>query len=340
MMRRVLLLIITTLISLTWLKAAHAARTYWLTNPGSPASVSWNGINPINVSGSAGCAISVRNGNNGDLNFGLASGNNFSLNLVNVPFVLTNSGSGETLPVQIFYNSEQLFDNDWTGANRFAGGGDITPSPICSSTGAFSLAASVADLSSVTAGTYSRLGLPFCAVRGGNARRLDRCPKIISSVPSTLPSAPFGETIFIDFSITVPPLVTVQQLGDIDLGTYSLNTDASNSDDFCIGSNSAGGVSLVINSAASTAGFFLTGQNNGDEIPYTVEFTDSGGVTTVLSEGGSGITLAAAQIDSLSCSGAAGGNVNLRVTALASNINQAGDTDYQDTLTVLVSPET
>ena len=306
--------------------SSHSARTFWFTDPGNPPTLAWNG-DPGDqmVTGTTGCVISVRNGNNQDRRFGIASGN-FTANNP-IPFVLSSTNTTETLSVSIEYDGVALENNNFTGNDIFPGGGDI-PS-TCFDTGAFEMTITNASLSSAEADTYTGQ-FRFCAVRGGN--RNDKCDG------TPLNNGAFGETIFIDLTVVINPLVLVEGLDDIDLGTYAPGVDPSNSDSFCIGTNAAAGATIIATSNSSGTGFNLTGANVGDEIPYAVTLTDSNGVENPINEGGIGLSLPQAQLDDLNCNGSTGGDVTMTVTASALTINSAADTAYSDTITLIITP--
>ena len=136
-------------------------------------------------------------------------------------------------------------------------------------------------------------------------------------------------------NLAIPQLVTVKNLGDIDLGTYTSGSDESGNDDFCIGTNSAAGVTVTFTSENGNAGQFnLAGTTvTTDLIPYNLQFTDAANFTTATVT--SGAIISTTGVETLACGADAS---NIQVDVLATDIDAAGDVAYQDTITITVSP--
>ena len=311
----------------------HAARTFWDSEPGITVDLVWDGTSGNQtVSGSSGCVISLRNPFDANPDqprtFGIAAGNDFDTNAP-LSFTLSNTAMTDSLQVSVEYNGVVINDN-FTGNQTFAGGGTIGPNSCpAANVGAFTMIVDEISLKSMEPDIYTEQ-FRFCAVRGIN--RENKC----DGTPTT--DGAFGETVFIDFTVTINPFVLVEGLDDIDLGSYVLGNDPSNSDSFCIGTNVPAGATIITTSDSSSTGFHLTGATAGDEIPYTVTLTDSNGTNHSLSEGGIGLSLMQSQLDDLNCNGTTGGNVTMTVTATAANVDNAPSDAYTDTITLTITP--
>ena len=126
-------------------------------------------------------------------------------------------------------------------------------------------------------------------------------------------------------------------LSDWSCGTYVSGSDESDNVDFCIGTNSAAGVTVTFTSAndpTNVGDFNLAGTTvTTDLIPYNLQFTDAANTTTATVSSGTGISTTG--VETLACGADAS---NIQVDVLATDIDAAGDVAYQDTITITVSP--
>ena len=141
-------------------------------------------------------------------------------------------------------------------------------------------------------------------------------------------------------SLTIPELVRVVGVGDLDFGTYSGGTDMTRNERVCVYTNNSGGTYKVKASgdSNSTGGsgtaFYI--KQSGAVIPYYVDWNDEA------SDGGSALTAGSfltsqsgANTTSTNCAG--GDNANFQVTFTKDNILDHPAGIYTGVLTVLIS---
>ena len=167
-----------------------------------------------------------------------------------------------------------------------------------------------------------------------------------ASVPGG--AAAGNATCDVDVTLDVAEQVTIEGLEDLDMGTYNSAgapalTAAADSASFCLGAVGLGSADVTFTTSASglAAGVFgLTGDTEGDEVAYQIAFNDGsgGGLASVTS--GTAITVDADELDDIGCSGTGGtaASMGLSVGYAAAAFDDAADTAYTDTVTVLVEP--
>ncbi len=143
-----------------------------------------------------------------------------------------------------------------------------------------------------------------------------------------------------DFSITLPELVQITQLEDINV-TVSNGDRARVSRNFCIFRNRPGGVSLTINGLNDDGNQLNLLGPNSTTIPYRIQFRQQGvpgGWTTVTA----GATLDSANSGFTgNTTRDCGGNTNtsIRFIATRGNIQGKPAGAYTDTLSIRVEPD-
>ncbi len=147
----------------------------------------------------------------------------------------------------------------------------------------------------------------------------------------TLGATSSGST---DITLTIPNLVQISGLTDINLGSWS-GGNMSGSISFCVYSNT-GNYTIMASSANGTGTTFRLNQGV-NFIPYEVDWTDSAPTTANLDH-----AVVSASVSAVAASSNCGGgtNTSLLVTVQASDLGAAppSGTPYSDTLTLLVTP--
>lgn len=140
-------------------------------------------------------------------------------------------------------------------------------------------------------------------------------------------------------SLTVPQLVRISSLDDIDLGTFSGAGDVTGRDDVCVWSTTRG--YRVTASGSGTAGAFqLTGASPTDVIPYQVQWADAAGETSgaALSTGAA-LNAQSAATSSPTCGGGSALNASVIVVIAETDMTAATASAYSGTLSLLVEPQ-
>lgn len=135
-------------------------------------------------------------------------------------------------------------------------------------------------------------------------------------------------------NLSIPNIVRITGLTDINLGTYA-GVDVSGSDALCVYRNVTGNYSITAESTNTDAGgtFKLKGAG-ADYIPYSVDWTDTVG-PTALTEGLQDTTMTGASITSTTCGGGTNHSVTVSVAALDADAATATGA-YSDVLVLTV----
>jgi hypothetical protein len=142
----------------------------------------------------------------------------------------------------------------------------------------------------------------------------------------------------LDLTLTVPALVRISDLADIDLGIFS-GVGLSGSDNVCVWSTTRA-YALTAEGDGSGGAFTLAGGTNGDDLPYSVQWANvSGAASGSPLTTGDALTGLSATATSPDCNG--GVNTNATVIVNVSDTDLAGVTadTYSGTLTLTVEPE-
>ena len=131
-----------------------------------------------------------------------------------------------------------------------------------------------------------------------------------------------------DIQLVKQVSVQITLLDDLDLGTFArLDEAATATDDVCVFSS---GITYFVTASSASGAFVLTGTNDGETIPYSVNW------------GGEQLTpdtqIATAQTGTdTTCD--ADGNASYSVSVEPADFNAATYDTYTDTLTLSVVPE-
>jgi len=143
-------------------------------------------------------------------------------------------------------------------------------------------------------------------------------------------------TARVPFSVTLPELVQISRLDNLNLGTWDGVNDIQVTEQFCVFRNGSGGFSIMTNSANASGGNFnLTGAST---VPYTIEYAQSGGYFSVapgvrLSSGTTGFVGEGTR----NCGGA--NNTSIRVTVDAADLAGQPGGSFSDTIILTVEPD-
>jgi len=142
----------------------------------------------------------------------------------------------------------------------------------------------------------------------------------------------------LDITLTVPPLVRITDLDDLDLGTFE-GVGLSGSDSVCIWSTTRA-YRVTAEGDGTGGAFTLTGGSNGDTLDYQVQWAESAGA-------GSGTTLAtgtalagrSTTATSSDCNGGANLNATVIIDVADTELASVTEDTYAGTLTLTVEPE-
>lgn len=146
---------------------------------------------------------------------------------------------------------------------------------------------------------------------------------------------PSSGPVYQSFTVTLPELVQITNLNDIDLGNYDGVSDLTQSDDICIFRNGFGSFRIKASGGPSDGDPFLL-SNGADQIPYLVALKDNAMASHVsVTEGQwlGGLNGHGSQ----NCGGTT--NASVQVTALASDMVSATPGTYAGTLYLTVEPD-
>lgn len=143
----------------------------------------------------------------------------------------------------------------------------------------------------------------------------------------------------LDVSLTIPGLVQITDLDDIDLGTFD-GTAMSGADDVCVWATTPT-YTLQAQGDGAAGAFTLRGASpGGGTVPYTVAWADSAGAGagTTLAAGSvlTGLTTSAASAD---CNGGTNPNATVIIDVGATDLAAVAADTYTGTLTLTVEPE-
>ncbi len=295
-----------------------------------PENVYADGIGVEDPPGLVAISIGTWSGS-GDVDFdgnpfcvGSFTGDSCSAEADNYRVRLTNGTPGSSgqfrildgtnsLPISIVYTDlangspDTLTEGMWTTSAK-------NGSDSCDSDNAqFTVLISELDLLAVPAGDYSEtMFILFEQIENG--------------------SETYSDTV--DIALTIPDLVQVSGLNDINLGTWDGIGNQSNSEDICVYRNSSGSYAITFTGSGGGNAFVLT--NVGVDLAYSVTYFD--GSTTVSASTGIALTGRTGHNQSSTiCSG--GTNATIAVSILENIIRSAPPAVYSGTLTMLVSPE-
>ncbi|MDZ7685206.1 MAG: hypothetical protein U5O39_09600 [Gammaproteobacteria bacterium] len=246
-------------------------------------------------------------------------------------YIVTASTNGQTDGSGNFYISsgsdDMLVYMDWThptgGTTRLTDG-DYSPRVD----GAYDCAADpnaqvqlemtlpASELATASAGTYSE------------TFTLDACRLFWGFIPWCVAD--------VTFTVTLPELVQITRLDNINLGTWDGVNDIQVTEQFCVFRNGSGGFAIVTSGQNASGGNFnLAGAST---VPYTLEYAQSGGYfdadpATILPSSTTGFTGSSTR----NCGGA--NNTSLRVTVDAADLAGQPQGTFSDTIFLRVEPD-
>lgn len=155
---------------------------------------------------------------------------------------------------------------------------------------------------------------------------------VMAATQGTLGTSSTGD---LDITLDIQALVQVNNLDDLDLGSFSGGaTDLTGTDTFCVYRNGGGNFDIVMTGDGAASAFTLT--DGSSTLPYAVDFTNAATTTAMTTN-----TLLAGQAnaDTTSTTCAGGDNMSVTVTVAAGDLSAAPAGTYGGTLTMTVSPE-
>ena len=138
----------------------------------------------------------------------------------------------------------------------------------------------------------------------------------------------------LNINATVPDLILISALSDINLGTFTGTADLTGAATPCVYRNGAGTYQITISGDGAASAFTLTDGSN--TVPYSVTYNDGGGATAVATT----VVLTTqnnADTTSTTCGG--GSNATVDVTVATADLAAMPASAYAGTMTLVVAPE-
>lgn len=160
----------------------------------------------------------------------------------------------------------------------------------------------------------------------------------ISGVSMAGPGGTAGPTSSLDsiVTLTINGAIRISQVADIPLGTYAADSvDEVGFSNACVSRNLAGNYNVTVTSANGSFALAGTPLALATTIPYQVAWRTGANPYDTLAYGTPSGAYAA---DSNTLAACAAADQKLRVTVPFAGMNTSEAGNYQDTLTVLVSP--
>lgn len=138
-----------------------------------------------------------------------------------------------------------------------------------------------------------------------------------------------------DLSLSVPNLVKITGVADLNMGTYSGSGPLVTSDDVCVFTNDASGAYKVTARGSGTSFAFTLTDTNSHTMNYTVRWNDLSTVISLAADTASS-TRAGGNTTSQNCSG--GNSAQFEVTLTASALLSKPAGTYTGVLTLIIEP--
>lgn len=150
-----------------------------------------------------------------------------------------------------------------------------------------------------------------------------------------------GATSNVDMNVqvTIPSLIKIHSVSNVDLGTYSVGTAPSATSNFCVWGN-VNTYTMTITSA-NPSGTSEPQMTDGSEfVPYDVYFDDNGAATAASDAVTSGSVLAPATPYATTGGTITGNcaNASVFISVPEANLQAVSAGAYNDTMTLLVAP--
>ncbi|MFO0989289.1 MAG: hypothetical protein U1F37_18320 [Alphaproteobacteria bacterium] len=140
----------------------------------------------------------------------------------------------------------------------------------------------------------------------------------------------------VTINATVPNLVRITNLDDINLGTWSGSGDMTGSDNVCVWSTTR--KYNITATGSGAAGAFTLSDGGTNTVAYSVQWAQTSGASTGTAlTSGTALTAQNTSTTSTTCSG--GSNSTLIVKILDAALQAAPAASYSGTLTLVVAPE-
>jgi hypothetical protein len=143
----------------------------------------------------------------------------------------------------------------------------------------------------------------------------------------------------VEISLTIPTLVRITDVQNLDLGTFTGSGDLSANDSVCIYTNLEAGTYKITASGDGTGGAFEVKNGSNVTLPYLVFWNDqpspSGGIA--LDSGTASATQGGADTNSQTCS-VLGNNANFMVRIVEAVLQGAVPDVYTGTLSLVIEP--
>lgn len=239
-----------------------------------------------------------------------------------VAYNLTATSSGSATQFYLTGASSNIpFTATWN-ASALTAGVPLTGIPgsnlACPGTnnGTLNIQITPASLTAAAAGTYTTtLTLVFYNSANGNSG---------------------SQTVTLTISLTVPNLIQISQLTNLNLGTFNGASGLAGSETLCIYRNSPGNYGVTVTGQGSGGAFVaISGAN---QVPLALTWNDGTGAVA-LSAGTLLSGRTNANLTSPSCSSGASNNATLGASATAASLSAASAGSYLGTLTLTVQPQ-
>ncbi|MFK8032051.1 MAG: hypothetical protein AB8G18_17605 [Gammaproteobacteria bacterium] len=157
-----------------------------------------------------------------------------------------------------------------------------------------------------------------------------------ASFAATQGSTGGNSTGTLDISVDVNDEVRISNLSDI-TGVFDGSSDVVGSSNACVYRNGTGLYNITASGDGAANAFTLSDGVIATPIPYSVEFNDGTGATT-MSAGVTAAGMVGADQGSDTCA-TTGNNATISVTVAAADLLPAPASTYVGTLTLVVAPE-
>lgn len=232
-------------------------------------------------------------------------------------FYLSNGGNTMLVYLDFVHpvdGTVRLTNNAITGATTGAVTGAYDCAADPNSQVRLDMVVPASEIATAAAGTYSEtFQVDACLVSGGGSS----CAAAV------------------DVSVTLPELVEISRLDNLNLGTWDGASDVQETENFCVFRNGSGGFAISINSANAAGGTFnLVGS---DTAPYQIELSQGGGYVAVTP----GVTLSNAATGfngstTRNCGGS--DNTTLRVSVDSADLSMVSTGTVGDTIVIIAEP--
>lgn len=319
-MKNILLFLAIILISsdaIASTPVTQGSRTVGVPNPPNNFNTQWDGSSNIVIE-EGFCAVSFRSIGpfrlfNTGIDFSLSSSNGYS---VDNRYLLINNLDGTSLPftIELLNVDSGAYQNALPETETSSGTGLGDCSGEGQSPFIIRLTIASSEMANVSQGTY-------------NTTLTMTAEQTNSNSPETNDN--------ININITIPYIVQVSQLNDMNLGSYTFIGDLLGEEQFCIFRNKNYTFNIRFNDGESGSLYYLRGEEDNYLLPYIVDFKyETGAYINTFKN--STITYTP-PTSSVNCNNQ--DSYFIRVTIIEAELQKAYADNYKSTLNVIVSPE-